>query len=164
MIYDTERMEPTMRQKLVERCSKWIDEHVPVHTRSEYHELLARNEAMALTIYRQWEELDALRKSYRELQMEVAKSTPMPPVIPSAEFWRDMADHPDMMGVRVNWGMDPHRCNMKIMGGHRYDRDQFPLIMGSIKRYFEEEYMPNLWEHTKFVLTSSAGQTRSFAA
>lgn len=155
MIYDTERMEPTMRQKLVEKCMKWIDDHVPAHTRAEYHELLAHNEAMALTIFRQWEELKALRKSYRELEMEVAQSTPMPPVMPSAAFYREVADHPDMMGVEVGWGMDPYRCRMKVMGGHRYDREMFPHIAGSIHRFFHEEYVPKLWAHTADVLASA---------
>lgn len=156
MIYDTSRMEPTLRQKMVEKYQKWVDEHVPVHTRAEYRELLHSNEAMAFTIFQQWVEIDKLRRAYRELQMEVARSVPMPPVIPIADFWRDISDHPDTVGVTVSWGMDPFRCDMKVMGGLSYDAGQFPFIAASIKRFFHEEYVPRLWKKTEATLVAAA--------
>ena len=77
---EREARDPSYRERLIEKASRWIDAHVPVHTRAEYQHLFVTNTDLRLKLFCLSVDHAELRKAYYQLQKDAVRGIPLPKV------------------------------------------------------------------------------------
>ena len=144
----------SFRERMIDQAYKFIREKVPAHTRAEYESLLAINTDLALQLINKWRELESLKEAYEQLQDEVYKEMPTPPV--TARAYVDYMPMSMEQRVTVNWDMDRYRWEQYVSPNSIFRGMPSHVIGGELAKAchdaFHRQYVPQLWEKTAAAL------------
>jgi hypothetical protein len=141
---------PTFRERALSATEKFIREKVPTHTRAQYEALLATNTDLAIELIAKWRDLEDLKAAYHQLQFEVGeREGRLPPVTARAAREDSMLRLESI--YRVEWVIAPHEAMFALPASQV--REAPPeLVLKAFKRYFDEKYVPTLWNDTTATL------------